>query len=517
MKGRTMKKTFVLLLAVLFVLMASGCAEWEESGMDDPFGVIASLQPPASAQEQDALLHSFALPYFKNQTLDPITCADGVHQTLSTLLYEGLFALDEQFCPRPALASSFLRDGAVYTVTLRSNACFCDGSSVTAADVAATLQRARTSARYSARLAPVESISASGDTVRIVLSSPLSGFEARLDIPIVKSGTEDRLVPLGSGRYCWAEEDGAPCLVPNTFHADAASVPFSRIALENCKDGDAAVYSFYSRQTQLLFYDLTATGSAFSGAGDCIDAPSSVMQFLAFNPRSTLFANAALRAALALGIDRDSCVNAYLLGHGMSACFPLSPASPLYPADLAPDYSGDDFAAAMKELGFCAGTPRNAVLLVNTENDFRVQMAKKIAADLSVYDLKLSVTALPWAEYQAALEDGRYDLYFGECRLSADWDLLPLLAPGGALGIGALADEALLSQINAFNTAAASDRAAAARALCETLRAQAPILPICFKSVSVLLPSGAVDGVIPTASDPFYNLPRWAVHWAKEE
>lgn len=39
----------------------------------------------------------------------------------------------------------------------------------------------------------------------------------------------------------------------------------------------------------------------------------------------------------------------------------------------------------------------------------------------------VEVNALPWEEYNAALAAGNFDLYYGEVRLTADWNLTSLL------------------------------------------------------------------------------------------
>ena len=39
----------------------------------------------------------------------------------------------------------------------------------------------------------------------------------------------------------------------------------------------------------------------------------------------------------------------------------------------------------------------------------------------------------------------------------------------------------------------------------ELPKKQAPILPICFKSTSVLLQNDVLSGLIPTMNEPFYN------------
>ena len=69
--------------------------------------------------------------------------------------------------------------------------------------------------------------------------------------------------------------------------------------------------------------------------------------------------------------------------------------------------------------------------------------------------------------------------------------------------------------LGAVRSASDAERTDAMLALCRRIKEQAPILPVCFKSVSVLLPSGAVESIIPTAANPFYNLPEWKIDIAK--
>ena len=70
--------------------------------------------------------------------------------------------------------------------------------------------------------------------------------------------------------------------------------------------------------------------------------------------------------------------------------------------------------------------------------------------------------------------------------------------------------DALLAALCA---AEAGERSAAMTALCEKLLDQAPMVPVCFKSYSVLLPAGAASSPItPTASNPFYGISDWKLN-----
>ena len=511
-----MRKGLLALCLAVCLTVCVGCAAPEETALTDQLP-----QHGDTAEEPQPVrtgIGSFSLPWLNGATLDPITCPDGPNQTIGALLYEGLFALDGQFAPQPMLAESYVYDAGekLYAFTLRGGVTFSDGSPLTAEDAAASLERARTSTRYGARLTDVNGINAVGQTVYVSLSQPDGSLPARLDIPIVKAGTESDAVPAGTGRYVWAEDGDGPCLTVNSRSWRHQKLPFSRIGLTPCEDDEAVSYAFFAHDIQFLTCDLIGTAAGPSVGGSYFDVPTATMQYIGFNTGAAPFSDPALRAAVSTGFDRSRCVNNCLLGHGLPAQFPLSPASGLYPADLDVDYSAEDYTARMAEAGYDNGNERAVTMLVSAENSFRVQAARQIAAELSCCDLKITVSELPWADFLKALQEGKYDLYYAECRLTADWDLTALLGEKGNLNVSHYRDDALSTLLGDAAAATGDHRAAAVEALCGYLRRQAPITPVCFKNASVLLPSGAVDPIAPTAADPFYDLSSWNVHWLED-
>lgn len=514
------KRFFKILLICLLPALLVGCAKTADpTQQDELMNDLTNFYGPTA--KAPSALTSFSLPYLDAGTLDPITCADGIQQNIGSLLYEGLFELDQAFEPQPLLCESYSYqpDTFTYTFTLKSAAVFSDGSSVTAKDVAAALRRAATSERYRARLSTMASVTATDDhTLVLRLSAGNASFVSRLDIPIVKSGTESQTAPVGSGPYVFAAADSGAYLSANTAWWQGQHLPISRIELHACKNNDAVAYAFHTHDIQMLTCDLTGTDSInLSGNGNYTDADTPVMQYVGINTASTLFADPALRSALNLGIDRKGIVSAYLLGHGTAAQFPLSPASALYPSDLEISYSAGNFESAMAAAGYCAGTSRRATLIVNKENSFKVSIAQKVAENLSAYDLKVTVQTLAWEEYQRALQSGSYDLYLGEIKLSADWDLSPLLSTGGALNYSRYNDENMnLLMLNSLSAGSDTQRVDSMKALCQYLQQQSPILPLCFKTNSVLLQSGAVtNDITPTAANPFYHFSHWTLNLKK--
>lgn len=485
----------------LTLSLLTGCAQIDESSADElPF---PSEETPVE-EEHSGLPAVFALPYLEGQPLNPLTCPDGVQQTVASLLYEGLFRLDQTFTPQPLLCASYTYDSETltYKLTLRDGVVFSDGSPLTAADVKATLNAARSSARYARRLSDVKSISAGDGTVTLTLNRPNTGLPALLDIPILKSGTEKHSVPLGTGPYLY-DESSENCLIASQNWWRHISQPVERISLTGTADQEASVYRFSSHEVQLMVSDLTGTDSIpVSGSAGCIDADTTVLQYIGINTSVKGLDDAAFRRCLSLGLNRQSLISGLLSGHAKAAQFPISPVSGLYPAELHTTYSATAFSEA---LAACESRPtRTLRLLVNEENSFKLSVAREIAASFSAAGIDMTVTALPWVDYTAALAAGSFDLYYGEVRLTADWNLAPLLATGGRLNYGGWSDARCDQLLEAARSAL--DQKAALSTLCRYLLLQTPILPICFKSVSVLYAANTVSGLSPTAAEPFYEL-----------
>ena len=182
-----------------------------------------------------------------------------MQQVVASLLCEGLFRLGPDFEPEPWLCKSYTYDPVSYTYvfTLYHGITFSDGSFLTSADVKATLDRARSSERYGARLSDVTGITAGSETVTVTLAGPNTGFPALLDIPIVKDGTWER--PVGTGPYLFSAEDSGDWLIANQSWWRGAKQPLDRIALVEASDQDTLLYRFSSHDVQLMTADLTGT------------------------------------------------------------------------------------------------------------------------------------------------------------------------------------------------------------------------------------------------------------------
>lgn len=504
----SMKRLLVLLLCIAL----TGCGVENLGETTDP-GWEEYQQGEQVEEEKPVYPSEFSLAYHKDHTLDPITCGEGIQQDVASLIYEPLFRLDEQFEPVGVLCESAEWDetGLVCTLRIRQGVLFSDGSELKASDVAATLQRAMTAPRYAYRLRNVSAVNYSNRnmTVTITLLGKNSAFLSLLDIPVVKKGTEDWMVPVGTGPYQHVVTDEGALLAVNSTWWQQRTLPVDTITLVHAKDADTATHLFTSDRVQLLTLDPTDGRSAVSGSKVETERPTTQLHFIGFNTARGVFSDRAARAAFSAGIPRNVLVDAFLSDHALAAEFPISPLSSLYPKDSENAYDRNAFLSAVATAGYDTGESRELILLVNEEDSFRLNNAEYIAQTLSVLDWKITVRALPFTEYLVALQQGDFDLYYGQVRLSADWDLTDLIGTGGTMNYGGFADVQMDQYLQEFREA--TDRRMAAEFLCDYYLQTTPIAAICFQNYIIMTHPEVVEGIKTAPGNTFYCLEDWTI------
>ena len=510
---RVRRQLLAGLLAAALVLLA-GCTQEEEVPQPTASAAPAPTQTPAAAVQ-------FALPCYPKDSFHPISGANRTNRTLAGLVYEGLYELDQSFTPQGVLAvsSTTSADGLTWTFTLRQGVTFSDGSALTADDVAAALNLARQSALYAARLAGIASVTAGEGTVVIRLSAANGALPALLDVPICKG---EGVRPLGTGPYAFSGEGESLSLVARTDWWRGESLPVQTIPLRAIQETDELIYAFDTKEIALVSTDLTgANALGYSGSYETVDYDTTSLLYVGFNARTGLCRDAALRRALSYGMDRSTVASALLSSHAVASALPFHPASDLWDSELAASlaYAPQTMLELLTEAGWSRsgdtlyrGRQSLALtLVVNQDNTYKTAVADYLAASLRQSGIQITVEKLSWEAYTAALAGGDFDLYLGETRLTADFDLSALIASGGALNYGGYANTETASLLSAFRAASGDARVTAARALAQNLAQQMPFTPLCFKCWSVLCQWGQVSGVQPTQSNVFSQFWTWTV------
>lgn len=513
-----MKKQRKRLLALIlaWTVALSGCTAPAGETETSPAPTIRPTATPAPVAEGVG----FALPCSPSAGFHPITGANRLNLTLAPLLYRGLFALDRRFQVQNDLCESYTvsEDGLTWTFTL-AEAAFSDGHPLTAAEAAASLNLARQSDRYGARLSDVIRVSGrEGNTVTVTLSRPNGALPALLDVPIVKE-TDDPLRPLGTGAYVLEENDDGLYLSAR----EGAGVPLETIPLRSVGASDDLVYAFDAGEISLVDTDPLGTNMpGYSGRLETTDYPTTGLLYVGCNAKSGACEDPAVRRALALAWDRQEIVAQLLSGHAVASALPIHPYAPDYAPQAAAvlGYDREGAAALLAQAGWSPDeegrlqkrrSQLTLRLVVNQENTFKVTVAAALAQALEELGCVVTVDKLPWEDFAAALERGNFDLYLGETVLTADFDPQVLLGTQGALNYGGYESRETDELIDGYRAARGEERKAAAAALWTRLGEDSPIICLCFKNGSLLTQWGQVSGVTPTQRNLFYGLESWSV------
>lgn len=499
------QRLLCLLSAVLLLLSACGADGSAGSGSQ------SDTSAPALSR-QEPVTTPFTLAAYPSYSFHPTLAANRANLALAPLLYEPLFQLDASFQAQPVLCQSYTAsgDGLTWTFTLRSGITFSDGTPLTGQTVADALNTARgAESRYASRLSGVTGVEASGEnTVTITLSRPNGNLPLLLDIPIAL-GTGDR--PAGTGPCVFSQQGDSLSLTARSGWWQDKSLPCTEIPLRAVSRSDDLIFAFSSGDVSLVDVDLMGTNAmGYSGSYETWDYATTDLIYLGFNTQSGLCRSAGVRTALTRGIDRDAVAQTVYASHAVSTALPVHPASPLYDQTLAGvlSYAPEALVSQLEDLGVLG---RELVLLVNRENTAKLSAAQLIAGQLESAGMEITVNALDFEDYTAALAQGDFDLYLGEVVLTADFDLTALLSSGGALNYGRWQDAQGDSLLSAFVQASGEARTAAARALFEYLNQQAPIAPVCFKNGSVLTQWGRLSGLSPVRGNVFAGLENWTI------
>jgi len=487
-----------------------------------PTAAQASPPPQAAAPV-------FALPYCAQEGIHPITGRNRVNLALAPLLYKGLFSLDASFTPCQDLCASYTvsRDGLRWTFQL-SPAEFSDGSPVTGAEAAASLNLARKSERFSARLADIRSVQAGKDSVTVTLTRANGNLPAVLDVPIVKE-TGDALHPLGCGAYILSEEGDAASLrladngAAQAIRAGGAARALETITLRKVEAGDDLVYAFDAGDISLVDVDLTGVNvPSYSARSESASYPTSTLLYVGCAAGKGPCRETAVRRAAGLSFDRQGLVRSALLGNAEASALPLHPRAAGYDAALAAglDNAPAGAAALLDEAGWTLGEDgvrrkgREELalrLLVNQENAYKVEAAQILAAALENMGAAVTLEKLSWDDFVSALEKGDFDLYLGETAMTADFDPEVLIGSRGALNYGKYSDRQTEELLNAWRAAGEDTRPAAGQAFFTRLAQEAPILPLCFKNGSVLTQWGSLHHISPVQRNIFYHMETWTM------
>lgn len=522
------KKLVCLALCLAMLLtMLCGC---RDDGPAAPEEEVQGGSIGQAIEDIQAADHVFSLNSDQSGTFHPYSDTSVLNHLFMPLVFETLFELDGNFVATPKLVTKVetYEEGKSWCFYIDTTVKFSDGSNLTAYDCAYSMNKAKLGREYSGRLANMYGVSAMSDEMFMIsLYKPDLQFPSLMNIPVVKSGSVGaKGVPIGTGPYMYNEDHTA--LLLWSEHPDAEKMPIDTIHLKSFVGPEDTIAAFEDSRIDLVHND--PTGLSDLGYGSATEKRyinTTNMHYLGFNQASPFFCYPKFRYFVTFAIDRDEIITDPMGGCAVGATLPLSPLSPLYNHTFAKNYgfSLERAETSLKNAGaedmdadglreFLMGS-----VVVDIKIDFivcgdsaaKVGAARNIAETLRQLGLEVNLRELSWNDYQEALEEGEYDMYYAEVKLSADFDLTQLLTEEGVLNFGAIDDPGYETYIDEYLASDDDTRQMNCELMCKYLVDTAPVVPVLFEKTEMLTHRNVVKNASPTQYNVFHGMENWTV------
>lgn len=487
-----MKKAAVLILILSLIFTVFCSCDGQDSPDADP-AVVSNLN-----NTKEGVLK---LAYSKADMLDPFTASMTANIQILGLVYDGLFKLDKGYEPIPVIAKSGIVGGTSVNVNL-DRAVFSDGSAVTAQDVIYSFDKAKFSPTYSEKLKNFSGANAAASNMVVFqLKSPDPYAVSCLTFPIVKNGSGGNL-PVGSGRYVPEISGETTYLVVNKNKA-GFNPAIKTIMLVPVRDSSALESSLEIGNTGFHYNDLS-DGVYSRINARTVDMGINNLVYLTFNSASEVFSNPLLRQAVGFSINRKEITSTAFQGHARETYSPFNPDwYALASKDLMLSTDISKALSLIEESGVDI-TEKEISLLVNKENQFKLETARFIRDYLVSLGFNVILKEYELQYYTEALELGSYDMYIGEVRLSPNMDLSVLLE-GGSLSFGIDSENAACARYAQLLSGGCE-----LMDFINTFNEELPFIPLCYRNAAVSYSnemqseSGCCDG------DVFYDIETWS-------
>jgi peptide/nickel transport system substrate-binding protein len=303
--------------------------------------MLASLVATAAALLGNAPAHAQSLskvaPETLSRILDPHFTTSFTTRDLGYLVYDTLFAVDDQFEPRPQMVERYTLspDKLTYTFVLRSGLKWHDGAPVTAADCVASIRRwaSRDSMGQTLMKFVASLEAADADTIKLVLREPYGlvlDSVAKVGAPvpfmmperIAKTpGSEQVKEIIGSGPYKFRADlhepgvkivldkfaDYKPRSEPPNWASGGKIAKLDRIEMLGLPDPQTQVSALIRGEVDYLERvpaDLLPLLDAKSGARAEVVSKFGFQAIMRMNHLQPPFDNPKVRHAIAKAIDR---------------------------------------------------------------------------------------------------------------------------------------------------------------------------------------------------------------------
>lgn len=508
-----MKKALCIILSLIMLIFCASCGKdgEDEKNTEPVTEETTGVQEEETTKLVSNAKASFVLPYSQEDSLNPFKAKTQINRAITTLLYDSLYSVGQDFSPSAVLARSEETENGSITVTLKDSLKFSDGSPLNASDVVYSFNLAKESDRYSSLLGEIESATAiTMNEIKFTLKEPDIYVRNILTFPVVNYGSGEDEVPTGSGRYVLSKDK----LSYNKEHVSGKKPKIKTIELCSLSDKINFVDSLQIGNISFIFRDLSDC-DVQRAAAQSVPITLNNLVYLGINSEKGALGDKVLRQAINLAIDKEALCAQDFQGYAVRTESPFNPTWG-EEKEKASVFDQSEAVELLEKNGYKYASETDTYrrdkngrtlslnIVVPSENEFRSDAAQSVAKYLSQIGIAANIVSLKYSSFKERVKSGKFDLYLGEVRLCENMSLSPFFTKGGKTRYGIDLKSPVISS---YKKMLSGDESVFV--FDKEFSKEMPFVPICYRQGIVMASNTLSDNIKSTQTDLFSNIGEW--------
>ena len=517
------KKIISLLLIAAMALSLAACGTESE----DPYGIVPESTKGKDVVRAEAADNVFSLNCNSDYSFNPIVATNRSNQLVCSLVYENMVELDNHFnvIPNVLDEGTLTEDATYWTFSISEGHYFHDGTPVTGKDIRYSLDRAINSDRYRGRFASYQGSGYDEKNFYVSLGIGDTQLAKLLNIPIIQYGTGEDDYPGGSGPYKYNADYTA--LNAHELYHGYETLPLDTIYLVNYSTAETIISAFEDGIIDAVTNDPSSyTNLGYASTNEIRNFNTTHYHYVMFNEESTMGKYIGFRQAMVYAFDRVNFAENLMQDNAVASPLPMHPDAVDYPSDYAAtlSYNLDMVKTVLENSGikdydedgwleYMSGSAQDidVKFIVCSDSSAKTGTVRKFQSDMESIGLKVTVQELTWEEYLLALEEGEFDMYYGEVKLRNNFDITELLDVDSELNFSRSRDTAFVQYIHNYLASSESQRSAIFKQLCDYINNTGALISIGFESQQLIVHRGVIKGLDANMGNPFYGFENWEI------
>lgn len=484
--------------------------------------------------EEEIYIDELNLPLIEVDTLNPILTKNKQVADVLKLIYEPLFDLNEVNELEPKLANEWNeKDSNTWIIKLNSLVTWHSDKYFSADDVIFTYNAILTSkdSVYKENIKNIISMEKLDDNaIQINLAEEDKLLLYKLTFPIIPEyyfkddlyNEWKAIRAVGTGPYQYnsmSEDEKIILLVSNAKWWKKEEFKLNKIYLYNYSTYGEAIKAFKSTEIDVIPTTMSSWQKKFGAIGiNSYLYESDKFETIIANTQIVPLNESSVRRMILAGINSENIIESIYDGNGRVRDCPINFKSYLNFDDNSKKYDIEKAKQLLINAGWnnATGIWQKEInhkkyvlafeLLVNSDNEEKVEIANLVVANLKEIGVKLKVVKVNAKEYNKRIANGNFELALATINLNMDIDIMELLESTSEKNFAKYKNiemDAIIHKINQDNLQEKLKQ------LQELYRNEAPYIGLYYKCNNLLTNKSVKGNINPTSWNVYHGITGW--------